>query len=146
VYRGVTRWGSLGMIWMIALLGILLRSVSLDTIPGRLGMGVFLGFGWLGAILALDLWHRRNFALIKPLLWGGLAYTGGAALLETGLPAFMPPGISPHDLWHLAVLMGIAWHWQFVGQLADHAVTTRKIPIEADLVPGFPTTCDPAQT
>lgn len=145
LYRNVIRWYALGIIWGIALVGILLRALSMDTIPGSLGIRVFLVFGWLGGILALDLSYRRSFGFVKPLVYGGLAYTVGAGILEMGVPALCRLGITSHDLWHIAVLIGIAWHWQFVAQIANEARRFQEIPKQVNPALVFQTHCDRAQ-
>ena len=145
LYKGVTRWGSLGVIWTIALLGILLRTVCFDALPGRWGTGVFLGFGWLGGILAWELWRRQTFAFVKPLLYGGLAYTGGAAILEAGHHLVWPRGLSPHDFWHLAVLIGIAYHWQFISQVAELSRPALMPEKSSELAHAFTPAYDPAK-
>ncbi len=145
-YRGATRWGSLITIWTIAIIGILLRTLYFDSISGRLGTEVFLGFGWLGGILAFDLWHRESFAFIKPLLLGGAAYTVGAVILELGKSLSFPTGMTAHDIWHLAVLLGIAWHWRFIGQVAENPCQTAEPLKPCELAQTFNSAYTPAKT
>ena len=74
----------------------------------------YLGLGWLG-ILSAYLTHRlHGFTIIKPLLLGALAYTAGASLEFLRLPVVISGVIGPHELFHIAVLAGLAWHWQFI--------------------------------
>jgi channel protein (hemolysin III family) len=119
LYRGPTRVWLLILIWGVAVLGITFRTIYFASMSGWLGTGLFLGFGWIGAFSAWDLWKRYSFAFIQPLVWGGLAYSCGAIFLEFHWPTLIPRILGPHELWHLAVLIGLGCHWCFVWQFAD---------------------------
>ena len=119
LYRGVRRIGLLVLVWGTAIAGMALRMMFFESMSGWLGTSLFLAFGWIGAISAFDFWRRYSFAFIKPLVCGGLAYTLGALLLEFHWPTLIPRVLGPHELWHIAVLMGLSFHWQFVWQIAS---------------------------
>jgi predicted membrane channel-forming protein YqfA (hemolysin III family) len=59
-------------------------------------------------------------------LFGGLAYTAGASLEFLGLPVVIYGVIGPHELFHIAVLAGLAWHWQFVRNLLIMRQETKR--------------------
>ena len=114
LFKGFWRWGILLLIWSLAITGITLKSIFFNEMAEWLGLVFYLGLGWLG-ILSAYLTHRlHGFQVIKPLIYGALAYTLGASLEFLRLPIVIPGVIGPHELFHLAVLAGIAWHWQFV--------------------------------
>jgi channel protein (hemolysin III family) len=119
LYRGPARLWLLALCWGAAILGITFRTIFFDSMSGWLGTGLFLLFGWIGAISAWDLWKRYSFAFIRPLVWGGLAYSCGAVMLEFHWPTLLPRIVGPHELWHIAVLIGLGFHWRFVWQFAD---------------------------
>ena len=117
LFKGFWRWGILLLIWSLAITGITLKSIFFNEMAEWLGLVFYLGLGWLG-ILSAYLTHRlHGFQVIKPLIYGALAYTLGASLEFLRLPIVIPGVIGPHELFHLAVLAGIAWHWQFVRNL-----------------------------
>ena len=117
LFKGFWRWGILLLIWSLAITGITLKSIFFNEMAEWLGLMFYLGLGWLG-ILSAYLTHRlHGFQVIKPLIYGALAYTLGASLEFLRLPIVIPGVIGPHELFHLAVLAGIAWHWQFVRNL-----------------------------
>lgn len=117
LFRGFWRWGILIIIWSLAITGITLKSIFFHELAEWLGLLFYLGLGWIG-ILSAYLTHRlHGFAIIKPLLYGALAYTIGASLEFLRLPIVIPGVIGPHELFHIAVILGIAWHWQFVRDL-----------------------------
>lgn len=117
LFTGFWRWGVLVLIWTLAITGITLKSIFFNELAEWLGLVFYLGLGWLG-ILSAYLTHRLYGArLIKPLVYGALAYTLGASLEFFRLPIVITGVIGPHELFHIAVLAGIAWHWQFVTNL-----------------------------
>ena len=117
LFKGFWRWGFLLLIWSLAITGITLKSIFFHELAEWLGLVFYLGLGWLG-ILSAYLTHRlHGFSIIKPLLFGALAYTVGASLEFLRLPVVIPGVIGPHELFHISVLAGIAWHWQFVQNL-----------------------------
>ena len=121
LFKGAERWGPLALIWTAAAVGILLRAVFPNSLPHVLGTVYFLAMGWAGAGSATLVWRRYGTALIKPLFWGGVAYTLGAVLLELHWPVLIPGVLGPHELWHIAVLVGLGLHWRFAFQIAARA-------------------------
>lgn len=116
--RGVHRWASLLLVWSAAATGITLRTVFSESLPSGVGIAIFLLFGWGGLILCIVLWRRYGFSFVKPLVWGGVAYTLGAIFLGLNWPTLIPRVVGAHELWHVAVLVGLCLHWQFVFQFA----------------------------
>jgi channel protein (hemolysin III family) len=70
--------------------------------------------GWGGLISCILLWRRYGFVFVRPLLSGGIAYTLGVVVLVLNWPTPIPGVIGAHELWHLAVLVGLGLHWKFV--------------------------------
>ena len=93
-------------------------------------VAMYLGLGWLGTISALALARRFGVRFILPLVWGGLAYTIGAAVDFLGWPVLVADVVGPHEIFHLAVLAGISFHWAFIQGIASRnragACTARK--------------------
>ena len=119
LFRGLARWGPLFVIWTLAIVGITLKTVFADQVQLWLGVALYLALGWLGLFTAIALWRRYDFTFIKPVLWGAMAYTAGALLLWLEQPTLIPGVIGPHEVWHLAVIAGLGFHWQFVHQIAS---------------------------
>ena len=126
LFKGFWRWGFLLIIWSLAIIGIVWKSVFFNEMAEWLGLMFYLGLGWV-AILSAYLTHRlHGFTIIKPLIYGGLAYTIGASLEFLKLPIVIPGALGPHELFHIAVLFGISWHWQFVRSLIILKNTVRE--------------------
>lgn len=117
LFTGFWRWGFLITIWSLAIAGITLKSIFFNDLAEWVGLVAYLGLGWFG-ILSAYLTHRlHGFTIIKPLVYGALAYTVGASLEFLRLPVVISGIIGPHELFHIAVLAGIAWHWIFIRDL-----------------------------
>jgi channel protein (hemolysin III family) len=128
LFRGGERWGPLLLIWGAAAAGITLKTVFFSHLAEWFGLTLYLCLGWFGAVTTIMLWSRYGFAFIKPLLWGGLAYTVGGVLEFFNWPTLIPGVVGPHDLFHLAVLTGAGLHWKFVSQFAAGTVPQPAAP------------------
>ncbi len=117
LFKGFWRWGILFLIWTLAITGITLKSIFFNDMAEWLGLLFYLGLGWVGILSAYLTHQLHGFTIIKPLIYGALAYTAGASLEFLRLPIVIPGVIGPHELFHIAVLLGIGWHWQFVKNL-----------------------------
>jgi channel protein (hemolysin III family) len=118
LFRGWLRWGPLLIIWAAAITGITLKTIFFDDLPEALGLGLYLTMGWFGAVSGYFLWQRYGVGLIKPLFWGGVAYSIGGILDFGGWTIVIPGVVHPHELFHLAVLVGAFCHWYFVWKIA----------------------------
>lgn len=114
LFSGFHRWAPLLLVWSAAATGITLRTVFSESLAPGVGTAIFLLMGWGGLISCILLWKRYGFSFVAPLLWGGVAYTLGAIVLVLNGPALIPGAVGAHELWHLAVLVGLGLHWKFV--------------------------------
>jgi hemolysin III len=103
--RGPWGWSLLGVVWTLAVIGIIQDWWQFDR-KRILSLVLYIGMGWL-AIVAVGPLMRT---LPAPALWwvlaGGLAYTGGVAfyVIDHRWP-------SAHVAWHLCVIAGSACHF-----------------------------------
>lgn len=114
VFRGVMRWGVLAIVWSLAIVGIVLKTIFFNDIPEWIGLSLYLGLGWFGVFSTYRLYKRFGLEYIKPIIYGALAYTIGACLEFLRIPIVIPDVIGPHELFHILVLVGISMHWLFV--------------------------------
>lgn len=121
LFRGWERWGPLVLIWILAITGITLKAIFIRDLVEWLGLAFYLGMGWLGIFGGVQLARRYGFNFVKPLVYGGLAYSVGAVTEFLHWFVLIPGVVHPHELFHVAVLMGVFWHWLFVWQFADGA-------------------------
>ena len=113
------QWHLLAWIWAAAIAGLALKTVYFDAMPAWLGLLMYLALGWLGLISTVAIALRSGVRFILPLVWGALAYTGGAVVDFLDWPVLVAGVVGPHELFHLAVLAGISFHWAFIRGIAD---------------------------
>ena len=129
LFRGIGRWGALMLIWGFAVVAIACKSIYFSTMPEWLGLSLYLGMGWIGLVSGTALYRQYGFAFVAPVLWGGLAYSIGAVLDHLKWPEPIPGAVRSHEVFHIAVLIGLAFHWSFIYSIADG----RMSPIETEL-------------
>lgn len=115
------RWhrGLLLGIWLAAIAGLTLKTVYFDSMPSWLGLAMYLGLGWMGVVSTVAIARRFGWRFILPLAWGALAYTAGALVDHFHWPQPIPGVVEAHEVFHLAVLAGISFHWAFIRSIAD---------------------------
>jgi hemolysin III len=126
LFRGIGRWGVLLLIWSYAALAIGFRLVYFDSSYQPVLLGLYLGMGWIGLIGGIALWRRLGHSFIAPVFWGGVAYSIGALLEAARWPTLIPGVIQPHEVFHVAVLIGLALHWSFIYGIADGRLSPAK--------------------
>jgi hemolysin III len=104
VLRGAWGWTLLGLVWSLAVLGIVLKAVGGIRYP-VLSTCLYLGMGWLMLIAVRPLWLRMPLPGLLWLAAGGLAYTAGVAFFAAERMRFS------HFIWHLFVLEGTTCHF-----------------------------------
>ncbi|MDY0109857.1 MAG: hemolysin III family protein [Candidatus Krumholzibacteria bacterium] len=100
-------WTLFGLAWGLAILGIVYE-VVLGRPWRRLSLVFYLALGWLIVIAVKPLMAALPSQALQWLLFGGLAYTGGAVFYAwRGFPYH-------HAIWHLWVLAGTGLHYAAV--------------------------------
>lgn len=122
LFRGYWRWGFLLSVWMIAIAGLVLKTVFFTGIPGWLGLVFYLGLGWMGVLSVWRLFKTYGRGSVEFLFWGGVAYSIGACFNIAGWPTLIPGVVGPHEVFHVFVLVGAGLHWAFVYKWAAHPV------------------------
>ena len=103
VLRGPLGWTLFGLIWTLAVIGIVLKSVGGVRHP-RLSTALYLGMGWLILAAARPLWQAMPAWGLFWLAVGGLCYTAGVGFYAARMRY-------AHFVWHLFVLAGSACHF-----------------------------------
>jgi hemolysin III len=104
VLRGAWGWTLLGLIWSLAVMGMVLTALGGVRYPA-VSTVVYVAMGWLIVIAARPVWLRVPAAGLAWLVLGGLAYTIGVAFFAAKR---LPFG---HFVWHLFVLVGTTCHF-----------------------------------
>jgi channel protein (hemolysin III family) len=119
LFQGPWRWGMLAAVWTMAITGLTLKTVYFTSMPEWFGLLLYLGLGWFGLVSGIALARRFGFRFVRPVVWGALAYTFGALADFLHWPAPLPGIVGPHELFHIAVLAGISFHWKFILGIAS---------------------------
>ena len=104
VLRGTWGWTLFGLVWSLAVVGVVLKAVG-GLRHRVLSTGLYLAMGWLVLIAARPLWLRVPPWGLFWLLAGGIAYTAGVAFFAARQVRYS------HFVWHLFVLAGTACHF-----------------------------------
>ena len=107
---GAWQAGLLGLIWGLALCGILLKLLWMDA-PRWLSVALYLGMGWAALVAAPTLFRVVPPGGIAWVLAGGVVYSAGALIYGLKRPNPVPGVFGFHELWHLFVVAGSACHF-----------------------------------
>jgi hemolysin III len=104
VLRGAWGWTLFGLVWGIAVVGVVLKSIG-GVRYQRLSTILYLAMGWLIIIAVKPLWlYIPSWGLFW-LLAGGAAYTAGVGFYAARQMRYA------HFVWHLFVIAGTACHF-----------------------------------
>lgn len=104
VLRGTWGWTLFGLVWSIAIAGIVLKSVWGMRYP-VISTLLYLGMGWLIVVAAKPLLLHMPAPGLLWLAAGGLSYTVGVGFYAASRVRYC------HFVWHLFVLAGTACHF-----------------------------------
>lgn len=104
VLRGPLGWSLFGIIWGLAIAGIVIRSIYLTRFR-KLMVGIYVGMGWMFLIAIVPMIKNLPAASLIFLFIGGACYSLGVIFyiwrnLKYG-----------HGIWHLFVLAGSITHF-----------------------------------
>ncbi len=119
LFRGFWRWGILAIIWGVAIAGLTLKSIYFNAMPESVGLLLYLGLGWMGGLSAVALYRWYGTRFLRPLIYGAIAFTLGAVIDFLHTPELVPGVIGAHELFHVAVLFGMGFHWYLVAQATE---------------------------
>lgn len=104
ILRGGWGWSLFGVIWGLAVLGVVFKSIWMHKL--RIISTIFyLIMGWLIMIAFDPLLERINTLSLIFLILGGVAYTGGVFFFFKDKIKYF------HNIWHLFVLVGSIMHF-----------------------------------
>ncbi len=104
VLRGPWGWSLFGVIWGLALLGLLAECFGIRRIRS-FSVALYLTMGWLAVVAIVPMTAHVQFGGLALIFAGGLAYTIGTVFYAIErIPYF-------HFVWHLFVLAGTGCHF-----------------------------------
>lgn len=103
--RGTLGWWIFGIIWGIAILGIVLNAVNLKKFA-KLSVACYLIMGWIIVFAYQYMVQVMHPTALSLLIWGGVAYTVGAVLYAIGSKKKYF-----HSVFHFFCLAGTILHF-----------------------------------
>jgi len=104
VLRGAWGWTLFGLVWGIAVVGVVLKSLG-GVKYKRLSTLLYLAMGWLIIIAAKPLWLNMSSQGLFWLAAGGGTYTAGVVFYAAKRIRYA------HFVWHLFVIAGTVCHF-----------------------------------
>lgn len=102
--RGRWGWILLGIIWFLALAGVLIKSLIRTNQAAWWSTALYLLMGWLVVVAAGPVMRALPAAALAWLVSGGVCYTLGVVFFAWRSLRFN------HAIWHLFVMAGSACH------------------------------------
>ena len=98
----------LGIVWILALFGVVMKATRGALRHRKLSMTLYLGTGWIALIFIRPLALAIPFSALLWLIAGGIAYTAGTLFFSNERLRYA------HFVWHLFVLAGTSCHFAAV--------------------------------
>jgi hemolysin III len=109
-FEGFLKWGMLGIIWSLALIGIIVKVFYIRA-PRWLNAGIYVAMGWMAVGAAGQMLTALPAWVLGWLIAGGVIYTLGAVVYATRIFNFKPGVFGFHEVWHIFVLLAAAAHF-----------------------------------
>ena len=105
VLRGAWGWWLFGVVWTLAILGVIKDAAFRGRYRG-LSLALYLAMGWMVLVAFMPLQRALPFAGLALLAAGGVVYTVGVVFY-----ALSTRVAYTHGVWHLCVIGGSICHY-----------------------------------
>ena len=112
ILRGAWGWTLFGLVWGMAMVGILIKFVW-GMRCKKLSMVLYLVMGWIAIIAVKPFWLNMSPWGLFWMVAGGVAYTAGTGFYAAKRMRYT------HFIWHLFVIAGTACHFVAVLRYAS---------------------------
>ncbi len=109
LFRNAYGWAILGAVWVVAVLGIVLRSLD-RQLPKYVTNTLYIALGWMPVLLA-GAGVPLPFGAYALMATGGLVYSAGFVIFVIEKPNLWPGVFGFHELWHLMVVVAALLHY-----------------------------------
>lgn len=112
VLQGRTGKILLGIVWFIAILGILIKAFWVFC-PKWVSSILYIGMGWACVLAFTQILNNMSIAAFSWLLAGGIIYTIGGIIYALKVPIFNDKhkNFGSHEIFHLFVMGGSVCHF-----------------------------------
>lgn len=107
--EGNTQWALLGLIWGLAIFGVLFRLLWLGA-PRWLYTVFYVAMGWVAVGWLVPLWQAGGPAVVILVIAGGIVYSLGAIAYGTQWPRLSPKWFGFHEVFHSATIIAAICH------------------------------------
>lgn len=115
--QGAWGWSVFGVVWGLALLGILIKAIPplRRSVPHSLVVVIYAIMGWIALVAIVPIAKSLSAGATALLFSGGAAYTLGIVFfaLDT-MTERISKWYGHHEIWHLFVIAGSACHFALV--------------------------------
>jgi hemolysin III len=108
--EGITLAVALGVVWGIAVTGILLKAL-MPRIGTHLSVTLQMVMGWSALIWAPWIWRELGPGAFALIVLGGACYVVGTVIYAMQRPRLFPRAFSHHELFHVLVIGGSVFHF-----------------------------------
>jgi hemolysin III len=109
LFRNTFGWAVLGAVWVIAIAGIVVRSVF-PQLPKYVTSTLYIVLGWIPVLLVFS-GIALPFGAYALLALGGLAYSVGFVIFVAERPNPVPGFFGFHEIWHILVVLAALLHY-----------------------------------
>ncbi len=113
LFRNTYGWTVFGVVWAIAVLGIVMRSVWRE-LPKWVTNTLYISLGWLTVLLIGADPSALSSGAMALLAAGGIVYSIGFVVFVIERPNPRPGVFGFHELWHALVVVAAALHFLFM--------------------------------
>ena len=108
LFRNPYGWAVLGAVWVVAAVGVALRS-ALRDLPKYVTNTLYIAMGWM-PVLLVGAGVEVPVGAYALLAAGGLLYSVGFVIFVVERPNPLPGVLGFHEIWHVLVVLGAALH------------------------------------
>ncbi|KAL0216053.1 hypothetical protein P9112_008237 [Eukaryota sp. TZLM1-RC] len=116
-FTSYARWIMPILLWVIAINGIVLKTVFFNKVSDKLGLYLYLIMGWLGSVsFVIMLVVYKDVIMAVLLIGGGVAYSIGGvidSIFEKEFKGIQGYFMS-HEVFHVFVVLGLYLHYELV--------------------------------
>ena len=117
VLRGPWGWSIFGVVWFLAVLGIILTSVWIKA-PRWLTTSIYIGMGWIVIVAIYPMIKIFSSLNALNLLWwlvaGGIFYTIGGIIYGLKWSHLKNKYFGFHEIFHIFILLGSICQYIFI--------------------------------
>lgn len=108
--QGWVGWTMFGVIWGLALGGVILKIVWIDA-PRWLSSLTYILMGWVAILAIVPIVRGMAVAGVIWLIAGGVVYTIGGVCYAMKIPRIHTRCFGEHEFFHILVLLGSVCHY-----------------------------------